>query len=225
MAQLRKLDVGGGEGIPSLGDLFSLIEKYRPKIFNIELKGAETYEVASRQTRAFCARSGYPHDHIIYSSFDHDQLKKLRVRDAGAKIGLLFEVTAEGPQPLYPETGPAGDSIIYSRAYVESVMGTIKPTSLHPLLEDATANLHVCARDHKLDILAWTMNEKPPTPDSAVATFARRHADDPYIHLITDFPVEVVRACDANVSAQRSSPAQPEANPQSNSPPPAAPRR
>ena len=73
-------------------------------------------------------------------------------------------------------------------------MTSIKPTSLHPILQDCSDELLNYAAHHKLDVFVWTKNEKAPLDDPAVLTFALKHKKNPHIHLITDFPVEIKHA-------------------------------
>lgn len=194
MADLERLDMGDGQPMPSLNKMFTLLNRYQPKVFNIEIKGRDCYSLTHEQTRAASDAALYPGDRVIYSSFDHGQLAELRELDPTAKIGLLFETVAKRSAPLFPETPGDETSVAFSPAYVDSVLATIKPTSLHPWIGDFNDEMANYARTHGLDVYAWTMGEKPPEQDSTALNFARRYKDDPHVHLITDFPVEIVRA-------------------------------
>ncbi|MEO7252587.1 MAG: glycerophosphodiester phosphodiesterase family protein, partial [Arenimonas sp.] len=87
-AYLRSLDAGQGERIPTLDEVFALIN--RRAGINIELKGAGTAEpVANLLARQRGA--GWPDSLIMVSSFDHEQLRELRHRDSRVRIGVLYD--------------------------------------------------------------------------------------------------------------------------------------
>lgn len=176
MAQLGKMDVGDGEPIPSLRDVFNLAARYNYPVLNIDLTGKGTYALAYKQAK----QSGYPMDKIIFSSFDHDQLLKLRALDPDIKIGLLFSDHTKLPGRKKLST-----------QYIDSVLQTIKPTSIHPIISSVTQDIIDYARQKKLEIYAWTRREKHPDNDRTVLDFARAHKDSADIHLITDYPAEI----------------------------------
>lgn len=175
MEQLRRMDAGDGEAIPALRDVFTLASRFKYPLLNIELAGPGTYDIAYHQAR----QSGYPLERIVFSSFDHGQLEKIRVLDSTLKVGLLFRPRAGGVawrQPAFSET------------YVKNILPALRPASLHLTLEEVTPGVIAFARANGLAIFAWTRRETPPAPGSAVLTFARKHQQDADIHLITDFP-------------------------------------
>ena len=180
MSQLRQLNVGDGESVPSLRDLFALAARYSQPLLNIDLRGNDTYELAYTQVK----QAGYPLDKIIFSSFDHDQLARLRALDDRVKIGMLFRY-----QNLLLNT--AKNQPRLTKQYLDKALPAIRPTSIHPAVRNVTPAIQDYARQHNLDIYAWTHREKHPARNPASLNFARRHKDNPHLHLITDYPAEI----------------------------------
>lgn len=181
MDQLRRMDAGDGEPIPSLRDVFALAAQFNFPLLNIELAGPDSYGPAYRQAR----QSGYPLDRIVFSSFDHAQLARLRALDPAIKIGLLFR-----PR-LPPASGIAWRKPAFSEKYVEGILPAVKPTSLHLVIEEVTPRAVAFARARGMEIFAWTRREAPPAPGSATASFVQRYGRAADIHLITDFPAAI----------------------------------
>jgi glycerophosphoryl diester phosphodiesterase len=197
MAELRRLDAGEGQGFASLRDIFALATQHqaRAPLINIEIKGENCWEPAWRQARDFCAATGYPYDRIVFSSFDHAQLLALRRADADAKIGLLFGTTIAGlaaPLRLHPETGGTARRASLTRSYLNAVLPTIRPTSLHPSVRNAAFAAQY-AEHHGLDLYVWTSGEKKPDSDGRLPRFAQAQRDNPRAHVITGYPAEFRR--------------------------------
>ncbi len=194
MDELRRL------GFVSLRDVFNAAaaRSGEPPLLNIEIKGQDCWETAWRQTRAFCAETGYPYDRIVFSSFDHAQLLKLRQADAEAKIGLIFGSTLGRwalPLKLHPVTGGEGRRKSLTADYLDSVLDTIKPTSLHP----TTWNFDRAAAYAKrrgLDLFVWASREKGPEKDARVSDLVHKYAGNPHINIITDHAPEMRRLFD-----------------------------
>lgn len=70
-AELRALDAGDGQLIPTLTEVIELVN--RRAVINIELKGPGTAAPVSRLLDDRCARGWSPDDFLI-SSFKHDEL-------------------------------------------------------------------------------------------------------------------------------------------------------
>lgn len=85
--QLRTLDAGSGEKIPTLTEVFDLINK-RAGV-NIELKGPDT----ARPVAKFIAglrQQGWHDNLILVSSFNHRELETIKQLDPAIKLGALF---------------------------------------------------------------------------------------------------------------------------------------
>ena len=95
LAQLKELDASCGMAaykgarIPTLGEVFDLICQTR-HIVNVEVKTDEWfYPQIEEKCLALAAEKGVE-DRIIYSSFNHYTLMKLRRLKPDAKLGMLF---------------------------------------------------------------------------------------------------------------------------------------
>ena len=90
LAQLRTLDAGEGALIPTLTEVFSLLQTHEAihaqrVALNIELKGAGT----GREVAQWLA--DLPSWPIVVSAFDHEELKLFRTLDAHTPVAPLFD--------------------------------------------------------------------------------------------------------------------------------------
>ena len=85
-AQLRALDAGKGERIPTLREIFDAVD--RRAFINIELKGHETAEPVQMLIEEFVATRGWSFGDFIVSSFHRRELARLT--NPSIRIGLLF---------------------------------------------------------------------------------------------------------------------------------------
>ncbi len=186
MAQLRRMDAGDGEPIPSLRDVFALAMRFNAPMLNIELVGPGAYGTAYKQAK----QSGYPMERIVFSSFDYKHLEKLRALDPAIKIGLLFQPRGSAGSIVKP---------VFSERAANAAIKRIRPASLHPVIDEVTPSFIRFARARNLEIFAWTRAEPHPASGSPALAFARRHKNDPDIHLITDYPAEIRIALSNNI--------------------------
>ncbi len=90
LAELRTLDAGEGAQIPTLTEVFSLLQSHEAQhgqrvVLNIELKGRGTgIEVAQWL-------AGMPTWPIVVSAFNHEELKFFRTLDAHTPVAPLFD--------------------------------------------------------------------------------------------------------------------------------------
>lgn len=84
--QLRALDAGHGERIPTLDEVLALVD--RRAGINFELKGADTAAPLARVLERL-RRDRWPEALMLVSSFDMAQLHTLRALDAQANLGVL----------------------------------------------------------------------------------------------------------------------------------------
>jgi len=118
---LRSLDAGKGEKIPTLDEVFDLIQ--RKAGINIELKGPDTAGPVS----AFVDRyrlKGWTDDEILVSSFNHRELKKIKGLDGDIRIGPLIKEIPEGNAAFADEMGAFSVHVSLksiTRSFVEDV--------------------------------------------------------------------------------------------------------
>jgi glycerophosphoryl diester phosphodiesterase len=90
--ELRRLDAGSGEHIPTLGEVVQLLDQRVG--LNIELKGPGTAGPVVEQVRNMRA-AGWRDDQILLSSFNHQLLRQARELDSTVKIGALISNASE----------------------------------------------------------------------------------------------------------------------------------
>ncbi|MBI3274332.1 MAG: glycerophosphodiester phosphodiesterase, partial [Candidatus Colwellbacteria bacterium] len=88
LAELKTLNAGKGQAIPTLGEVFDLVDK-RVGI-NIELKGKGTSEPTAEIIRRYKNKE-WDGGLFVVSSFDREELKNFRKCDSNTRIGVLFE--------------------------------------------------------------------------------------------------------------------------------------
>ena len=95
LEQLKALDASNGMDayrgakIPTLGEVFDLVRDTH-HIVNVEIKTDEWfYEEIEEKCLALAKEKGVE-DRVIYSSFNHFTLMKMRALEPDAKLGMLF---------------------------------------------------------------------------------------------------------------------------------------
>ena len=88
--ELRALDAGDGQQIPTLDEVIELVD--RRAVINVELKGAGTAEPVSRLLDAYCEK-GWSSDDFLLSSFKHSELA---LGDPRYRRGALFSRRSRG---------------------------------------------------------------------------------------------------------------------------------
>ncbi len=84
---LRALDAGDGEQIPTLREVFETVD--RKAMVNIELKGPKTAGPSVALIEEFVRDAGWPRDSFLVSSFEQEELRRAREADARVRRGLL----------------------------------------------------------------------------------------------------------------------------------------
>ncbi len=91
LTELKKLDAGNGQKIPTLAEVFDLVNK-RVKI-NIELKGENTALLTAQLIYKYVTTKGWVFDDFYVSSFNHAELALFHQACPEVKIGGLYEGT------------------------------------------------------------------------------------------------------------------------------------
>lgn len=84
---IRSLDAGKGEQIPTLSEVFDLVN--RQVVINIELKGANTATLVAHLIQDYLPQ-GWSKDNFFVSSFNHYELKKFIDICPQVPIGILI---------------------------------------------------------------------------------------------------------------------------------------
>ncbi len=133
-ADLRALDAGEGERIPTLREVFETVD--RRAFINIELKGRRTAAPVQELIREFIAQHGWRSEDFLVSSFHHRELRA--IDDPQIRIGLLL-------------TRP-------SRLYSVSAR-RVRAWSVQPALRYVTARFVEDAHHRGYRVFVYTVNE------------------------------------------------------------------
>jgi glycerophosphoryl diester phosphodiesterase len=134
--QLRKLDAGLDEKIPTLKEVFDLVDK---KVFiNIELKGKNTAKPVAKLIEQY-VKKGWWYNHFIISSFDFKELESFYKTNKKVRIGVLFEINPND---------------FFKKAPLVNAYSINFPMKL------VTKKYVTKARKQGLKLLVWTVNTK-----------------------------------------------------------------
>lgn len=86
---VRALDAGNGEIVPTLQEALDLIDKRVP--VNIELKGPGTARAVAKIISEYISAHKWHADHFIVSSFNHHELREFLRRLPNIAIGALMD--------------------------------------------------------------------------------------------------------------------------------------
>lgn len=131
---LRSLDAGHGEQIPTLGEVFELINK-RAGV-NIELKGPNTARPVA-EFISILRQQGWDDHLILVSSFNHRELEVIKQLDSRIKLGALFV------------------GLLLEDADFAARLGAY---SVHPSLEFVDQRFVDNAHSHGLRVFVFTVN-------------------------------------------------------------------
>ncbi len=138
-ADLRRLDAGHGEQIPTLREVIDTVA--RRAFLNIELKGRRTARPVAALLAEYLARGWEPNDFLI-SSFLRRELKDFReAADSRIPLGLLL--------------------VRPTRLWLRSARA-LGVSAVHPPLRYVRAGLVEKAHEHGLEVFVYTVN----TPES-----------------------------------------------------------
>ncbi len=136
---LQKYLVLGKYKIPTLKDVLEKIKK--PLLVNIELKGSGAAESTSKIIEDFSKRTLWKKENFIVSSFNWDELKKLRSINTDIAIGILLD-----------KLGNINKAIQFGK--------NINAQSIHPnyrMLNEGTVEK---IKKNGFKIYTWTVNNK-----------------------------------------------------------------
>lgn len=134
--ELRLLDAGGGEKIPTLQEVLDVIDK---KIqVNIELKGEGAAKPVYDIIDTYITKKGWQKDDFLISSFNHYELLAFNTLAPGIKIGAII----------------AGIPIGYAECAKK-----VNAYSLHPSKEFINQALVDDAHRREMKVFVYTVNE------------------------------------------------------------------
>jgi glycerophosphoryl diester phosphodiesterase len=135
-AQLRALDAGAGERIPTLAEIFDAVN--RRAIINVELKGPHTAAPVAALIARYVDDRGWSFEDFLVSSFEPARIQEARQCCPDIRIGALIEAT---PHDLGEFTE------------------TLGLWSLHPSKRCVTPRLVAEAHGMGLKVFVFTVNQ------------------------------------------------------------------
>ena len=93
LSYLRSLDAGKGQKIPLLREIFDLVSDKAG--INVELKGPNTAEPAVSLIDEYIMNHHWDYDRVLVSSFNHDELTKVKAQQPKIRIGALISKIPE----------------------------------------------------------------------------------------------------------------------------------
>lgn len=91
--QLKQVEVKGRCQIPTLSEVLTFVDN--KCLVNIELKGHDTAEEASRLITFFIEKKGWEYKNIIVSSFQNELLEAVRKANENIPLGVLIDSNLE----------------------------------------------------------------------------------------------------------------------------------
>lgn len=133
---IKNLDAGMGEKIPTLEETLGFINKRVP--VNIELKGKKTAEPTEKAIKKF-VQNGWNENDFLISSFYKSELKKIHKINPNLKIGVLAE------------------NSIKKRSFFAKKIGAY---SFHPQITLVSEELVNELHKKDIKVFVWTVNDK-----------------------------------------------------------------
>jgi glycerophosphoryl diester phosphodiesterase len=134
--ELRALDAGKGETIPTLQEVLDLVD--RKARVNTELKGTGTAKPVFELLESYVGERGWSYGDFLISSFDHRELQEFRRLSGEFRIGVLIKDI------------PAGFAELLAR---------VDAYSINVFVESVSRELIDDAQRRGVKILVWTVND------------------------------------------------------------------
>ncbi|MCD4760584.1 glycerophosphodiester phosphodiesterase [bacterium] len=87
LTELKSLDAGQREKIPTLEEVLDLVNKQVP--INIELKGKGTAQPVAEMIKQYVKVKGWDYDHFLISSFSNQELIDFYTLNKKVRLGVL----------------------------------------------------------------------------------------------------------------------------------------
>ncbi len=134
LAELKKLDAGKGEHIPTLEEVLRLCAGKTQ--VNVELKGEGTADGVAALVHQLCSSGEVKEENVLISSFHQDLLRRYRRLRPESKIGTLF-------------WWPWG----WTKRAQE-----VQACAVHPLHKRVTKKLIMRAHENDWKVFPWTVD-------------------------------------------------------------------
>ena len=135
LTELKQFDAGGGERIPSLEDVFELVDK-RCRLF-IELKAPDCTQAVAEIIGHYVSHVGWSYEQLFVCAFDHLQIASIRAINPNIHTCALF----------------VGIPISLAAMAQEAGAWAINP-NIHHMNEALVADAH----KRGMKVITWTAN-------------------------------------------------------------------
>lgn len=137
LAELKSFLVAGKHQIPTLDEVFDLVDK---KCFiNVELKNADTSKNVVSLIDKYIAEKNWKYEHFIISSFDWNALEEVQKLNTNIPIGVLTEENVE-------------DALALAE--------TIKAKAIHPDFQLLNTENVYQIQEKGFVVFPWTVNSE-----------------------------------------------------------------
>ncbi|MDB5186376.1 MAG: glycerophosphodiester phosphodiesterase [Candidatus Saccharibacteria bacterium] len=134
--QLRTLDAGEGQKIPTLDEVVKVIDGR--VLLNIEIKGKGSAKAVAKAIRRYTARGKLTANHFLVSSFDHNEVRMFHHLMPDVPISALFH------------SGDTTNFVERTKQLDTSMIGTNMLEITHTLMHEAKL--------HGIEVMAYPSN-------------------------------------------------------------------
>ena len=166
LKELKSLDAGKGEKIPTLEEVLNLIDR-KTKV-NIELKRSETAEPVTKIIHNYVLNKDWSYDDFLVSSSDFAELKSFFDKKIPVKLGVIIRKGNSGLK-----------NIIFRKYSYLDFAKSINAFSIHFSKFLASSKRIKEARRQGFSVFVWTVNS-----ESEIKKFKARKTDG----IFSDFP-------------------------------------
>lgn len=137
-AELRQLDMGAGQKMPTLTEALALVEN-KDCLLNIEIKRDPIAPYDNIEQKLVDEVKRFDMiDKVIISSFDHQSLQRLKLIEPAIQIGLLYQSIMAEPWWMALR---------------------LKARSLHPFYAGITPSLVEGCNYYNIELYPWTVDD------------------------------------------------------------------
>ncbi|NJM78739.1 MAG: glycerophosphodiester phosphodiesterase [Flavobacterium sp.] len=136
LAELKKLKIGEKYEIPTLSEVFHLVNK--KCTINIELKGHNTAKPVAKLIEEYVTNENWNYSHFIVSSFQYEELATFSQINSKIQLAVLTQASVE-------------QAIDWAKEF--------KAQYIHPHFSLLTLDNCNFAKENGLKINTWTVNE------------------------------------------------------------------
>ncbi len=190
--EVKALQTVTNEPIPTLEELLNLTSNRPDFILNLELKGDMTALPTLKTLEPYINSGKIIKEQIIFTSFNHPELLKVREADSDYKIGILTEPSDRISAPIYPWSDNKNSIYhIFGQEIIKNpLVQTIQPDFFSIENDDTTKeNIALIQETYlKAKIILWYSYREPPPKENDVLQQKLDELEDQIYAVITNYP-------------------------------------